>query len=133
MLSFLYILSDISFFVPSGPPVIVGMSINIASIDSISEVNMVSCKILNVFNLHTTVLVTANSTVGLGGVAAGEEPSSLLSTKTSMQEVHANSTLTKHLHATAQLTRGRCQYINTYTVPHWLPTTNTASCNCWTE
>lgn len=27
---------------PSGPPVIVGMSINIASIDSISEVNMVS-------------------------------------------------------------------------------------------
>lgn len=30
------------FFAPSGPPVIVGMSINIASIDSISEVNMVS-------------------------------------------------------------------------------------------
>lgn len=31
-------------FLSSGPPVIVGMSINIASIDSISEVNMVSYK-----------------------------------------------------------------------------------------
>ena len=31
-----------SSYLPSGPPVIVGMSINIASIDSISEVNMVS-------------------------------------------------------------------------------------------
>uniref|UniRef100_A0A668ASN4 Gamma-aminobutyric acid type A receptor subunit beta4 n=1 Tax=Myripristis murdjan TaxID=586833 RepID=A0A668ASN4_9TELE len=34
-----------------GPPVIVGMSINIASIDSISEVNMVSLKVF-FFNLH---------------------------------------------------------------------------------
>lgn len=33
-------------FAPSGPPVIVGMSINIASIDSISEVNMVSYVLL---------------------------------------------------------------------------------------
>lgn len=32
--------------VPSGPPVIVGMSINIASIDSISEVNMVRYTLL---------------------------------------------------------------------------------------
>lgn len=36
--------------VPSGPPVIVGMSINIASIDSISEVNMVRYTLL-VFHL----------------------------------------------------------------------------------
>lgn len=38
--------------VPSGAPVIVGMSINIASIDSISEVNMVSYK---TFSYSSTV------------------------------------------------------------------------------
>lgn len=37
-----YLVTALSLCFPSGPPVIVGMSINIASIDSISEVNMVS-------------------------------------------------------------------------------------------
>lgn len=35
-----------SFPFSSGPPVVVGMSINIASIDSISEVNMVSSDLI---------------------------------------------------------------------------------------
>lgn len=45
--SYVYVL----FFFLSGPPVIVGMSINIASIDSISEVNMVSYALV-----HLTVI-----------------------------------------------------------------------------
>lgn len=45
----LHYISDFYFIFLAGPPVIVGMSINIASIDSISEVNMVS---------YTLVLLT---------------------------------------------------------------------------
>lgn len=70
---FVYIFGNIKFFFTIlGPPVIVGMSINIASIDSISEVNMVSFAVslcvcpshpkMCVVYPHTAVFVIANFT-----------------------------------------------------------------------
>lgn len=45
------------FFFSLGPPVVVGMSINIASIDSISEVNMVSKMYLSLFIIVLLIAV----------------------------------------------------------------------------
>lgn len=49
--------SSFSFY-PLGPPVIVGMSINIASIDSISEVNMVR---YNLFSFLSSLRLSSSS------------------------------------------------------------------------
>lgn len=84
---------------PSGPPVIVGMSINIASIDSISEVNMVC--------FYCLISLLASTKVGP------------VYSHTAVLGVHATPTptpVTKHLGANTH------QCIYDCMIPYWLPT-----------
>lgn len=52
-------------FVLSGKPLFIGMDINIASFDSISEVNMVSDAYLEALNIDLRLLQGGNSLVNL--------------------------------------------------------------------